>query len=81
MENLINTINENKYYGNQVMRITESDFDDLYCKGNTGFCTFQSSKFPSKKYKDKNFKYILSEISQGIRRKPRQKRLKTPVLV
>lgn len=80
MDNLITAINENRYYGNQVMRISESDFSDLYCKGNNSFCSFQSSKFPSKKFKAKNFNYILSEISEGGRRKPRRNGLNNLVL-
>ena len=68
------TTNENIYNINQIRHLSQSDFSDLYCREN-GVCSFQLPKFPSKEHKEKNFKYILSEMSQKLRKNPRSEHL------
>jgi len=66
--------NQDKYYINSAMSLSESVAKDLYCKDfrNGNFCDLQSPKFLSRKFQSKNFKYILSEIMQKPEGQPRQ---------
>ncbi len=68
-------INGNRYYDSSVIKLSDSIFSDLFHEDFENiniFRTFQSSSFPSKKFKDKNFKYMLSETMKKAGGKPRQ---------
>lgn len=77
-----NIANINNDYSHPIMSLSESVLNDLYCKefGDNSFCSFQLPKFPSKKFKDKNFNYILKDIIQKSGQAVRQNTQKEQIL-
>lgn len=78
MDASISAINENQYYRSPIMKLSASAYSDLDCNGTAygNYCSFGMQKFPSKKFKNKNFKYVL----EGVMKHPRQMETKQIVL-